>query len=430
LSSTLTIIQGVKARRIFNSRGEETVEVTVETLGGSGVAAAPAGKSRGLHEVKYYPSGGVKEAVEKVRLLVEPKLLGVDSSNQKKIDRILHEADGTENFSEIGGNTAYAVSMAVAEAAARSLGKPLFLHMAKLDAIHVPLPLGNVLGGGKHAGKGAPDIQEFLALPERAEEIGEAYQATIKVHSILGKMLERKLPDFTGGKGDEGAWAPRMGNEEALSLVVEGAEQVSSETGFKVRVGLDVASSSLWDEKKQAYVYATEGKVRDPGSQLDFMLELIEKFKLAYVEDPLQEEDFEDFAELTSKASKFGCLICGDDLFVTNRGRLEMGIRVKAATAVIIKPNQVGTLTDTWKAVETALNAGMVPVASHRSGETCDGKLAHLALAYGCPIIKTGVIGGERAAKYNELIRIQEAYPERIQPTDLSLHFKPHKFLS
>jgi len=425
LSSALTIIQGVKARRIFNSRGEETVEVTVETLGGAGIAAAPAGKSRGLHEVEYYPPRGVEEAVEKVRELIEPKLLGVDSSNQEEVDRVLREADGTESFSNIGGNTAYAVSMAAAEAASKSLGKPLFLHMAKLDEIHVPLPLGNVLGGGKHAGKGAPDIQEFLVLPEKAEKIWEAYAAAVKVHRLLGKTLERKLPDFTGGKGDEGAWAPRIGSEEALALVAEAAEQVSSEVGLRIRVGLDVASSSLWDEGKQVYVYASESKTRDGGSQLDFMLELIGKFKLAYVEDPLHEEDFEGFSELTSKASKFGCLICGDDLFVTNRRRLEAGIRVKAATAVIIKPNQVGTLTDTWEAVRAALNAGMVPVASHRSGETCDGKLAHLALAYGCPIIKTGVIGGERASKYNELIRVQETYPERIQPTDLSPHLKP-----
>ena len=185
-----------------------------------------------------------------------------------------------------------------------------------------------------------------------------------------------------------------------------------------------MASSSLWNAERKAYVYASEGKVRDEGSQLEFILELIRKFKLAYVEDPLHEEDFKGFSELTSKASRLGCLICGDDLFTTSWRRLEAGIKVEAATAVIIKPNQVGTLTDTWRAVETALKAGMVPVASHRSGETCDGKLAHLALAYGCPIIKTGVLGGERASKYNELAWIQEAYPERLNSTHLSHYLR------
>lgn len=421
---SLTIIQRVKARRIFNSRGEETVEVSIETLGGRGVAAAPAGKSRGLYEVEYYPPGGVKEAVSKIQQLVEPKLLGVDASNQEEVDRLLHEADGTENFSNIGGNAAYAVSMAAAEAAAKSLGKPLFLHLAKTGEARIPLPLGNVLGGGKHAGRGTPDIQEFLVLPEEAERIGEVYEATIKVHRLLGRMLESRLPDFTGGRGDEGAWAPRLGSEEALSMVVEASEKVSNEAGIRIRVGLDVASSSLWDRERKAYVYASEGKILDEGSQVDFILNLIEKYGLVYVEDPLHEEDFEGFAELTAKASKFGCLICGDDLFVTNQVRLVRGVKLKAASAMIVKPNQVGTLTDTWKAVSVALKAGVIPVASHRSGETCDGKLAHLALAYNCPIIKTGVLGGERASKYNELIRIQEEYPEKVKPGSLTLLMK------
>ena len=424
MTSGLTLIQSVKARRVFNSRGEETIEVTVKTVGGTGVAAAPAGKSRGKYEVEYYPPGGVREALEKVEKLVEPKLLGIDASNQALVDRLLHEVDGTENFANIGGNTAYAVSMAAAEAAARSRGLPLFLHLAKHETFRVPLPLGNVLGGGKHAGRGAPSIQEFLVIPERAEQIGQAYEATIQVHRTLGSLLEKKLSDFTRGKGDEGAWAPRLGSVEALELVVDAAEQVSSEVGFKVRVGLDVASSSFWDPTREVYVYASEGETRDKGEQLDFILELIRRFKLAYVEDPLQEEDFEGFSELTSKASTLGCLICGDDLFVTNKSRLERGARLKAATAVIIKPNQVGTLTDTWEAVSFASTSGITPVASHRSGETCDGKLAHLALAFGCPIIKTGVIGGERAAKFNELIRVQEAYPELLKPGSLEACFR------
>ena len=425
MSSSLSLIRRVRARRIFNSRGEETIEVEVETLGGRGVAAAPAGKSRGKYEVEYYPKGGVREAIEKVRSIVEPKLVGVDASDQELIDRILHECDGTENFSNIGGNTAYAVSLASATAAATARGLPLFLHLAKHDEAYLPLPLGNVLGGGKHAGKGAPDIQEFLVFPETAENYGQAYEANIKVHRLLGKLLGNKLPDFTGGRGDEGAWAPRIGSVDALELVARAAEDVSAETGVKVRVGLDVAASSLWNPEKQAYIYASEGKTRDRGEQLDFILRLIEDFKLSYVEDPLEEEDFEGFSELTSKASKFGCLICGDDLFVTNRVKLERGVKLRSATAIIIKPNQVGTLTDTWQTVSLALKSGMTPVASHRSGETCDPKLAHLAVAFGCPLIKTGVIGSERASKLNELIRLEEAYPEKLKIASLRFPSKP-----
>jgi enolase len=385
LNSSLTLVRKVKARRIFNSRGEETIEVEVETLGGKGVAAAPAGKSRGKYEVEYYPSGGVGEAIEKIEKIVEPKLLGVEASNQELVDKILHECDGTENFSNIGGNAAYAVSLAAAEAAASASNLPFFLHLAKHDELFLPLPLGNVLGGGKHAGKGAPDIQEFLVFPDSAENYGQAYQVNIMVHKALGKLLESKLEDFTGGKGDEGAWAPRIGSVGALELVVKTAEEVSAELGVKVRVGLDVAASSLWNSEKKVYLYASEGKVRDKGEQLEFILSLIRYFKLSYVEDPLEEGDFEGFSELTSKASKFGCLICGDDLFVTNQVKLEKGVKLKSATAIIIKPNQVGTLTDTWQTVSLALKSKLTPVASHRSGETCDPKLAHIAIAFGCP---------------------------------------------
>ena len=415
-----TIIEDVKARKILNSRGEATIEVEITTTDGLGVASAPSGASKGKAEAVAFPPGGVDEAIKKVEELIAPELIGLNADEQEEIDNLLHELDGTKNFTNIGGNTAYAVSLAVADAAANSYNMPLFQYLGGYLACNLPYPLGNVLGGGKHALGKVPDIQEFLVLPVGAPSFIAAAEANVKVHRKLRDMLVKVDPHFTGGKGDEGAWAPRIGSEEALALVAEASERVSDEVGFRIRVGLDVAASSLWNAERKAYVYASEGKVRDEGSQLEFILELIRKFRLAYVEDPLHEEDFEGFSELTSKASRLGCLICGDDLFTTSWRRLEAGVKVKAATAVIIKPNQVGTLTDTWRAVETALKAGMVPVASHRSGETCDGKLAHLALAYGCPIIKTGVLGGERASKYNELAWIQEAYPERLNPTNLN----------
>jgi enolase len=407
--TTLTIIQSVKARIIFNSRGEETVEVEVKTLGGSGRASAPAGKSKGKYEVAYFPPGGVREAVEKLRSTVEPRLVGLDADNQKLVDETLHEIDGTENFSRLGGNTAYAVSLASAQAAASTHGVPLFAQLAgETSNLRLPLPLGNVLGGGKHAGKGAPDFQEYLTVAEGCGSFRQAYEANLQVHRRLGKLLEERAPGFTRGKGDEGAWAPRLGNEEALEAVSKAAEEVSGEMGVKVRVGLDVAASSFWDSRSKVYRYESERRTLGREEHMDHVLRLIQEYRLAYVEDPLEEEDFQGFAELTEKAK--GCLICGDDLFVTSREKLEEGIRLKAATAVIIKPNQVGTVSDALEAAKLARGSGLVPIASHRSGETCEGHLAHLAVAFGCPLIKAGVLGGERVAKMNELLRIEENY--------------------
>ncbi|RJX16494.1 phosphopyruvate hydratase [Candidatus Bathyarchaeota archaeon] len=410
--TSLSIISGLKARRIFNSRGEETIEVEVKTLNGFGCASAPSGKSRGKYEVTPFPEGGVEEAVRRVEKYVKPKILGLDADNQEEIDKILHAVDGTENFSFIGGNTAYAVSLAVAEASASTHNQPLFYKLKKIKETILPLPLGNVLGGGKHAGKGAPDIQEFLVLPLNPKSFFEAYKANVKVHSLLGEVLTKHVNGFTGGKGDEGAWAPPLTNEKALEIVVEVAEKISDEMGFKIGVGLDFASSSLWNPKKEVYEYVGEGKKRGKDEQLDYVLSLIEKFKLVYVEDPFHEDDFESFVELTSKAKN--CLICGDDLFVTNKKKLELGVKLKAANSLIVKPNQVGTVSDTWETIKLAKASNYVPVISHRSGETTSNHIAHLAVAFGCPIIKTGVVGGERIAKLNELLRIEETLAGKV----------------
>ncbi len=413
----VSMIRSVHARKIMNSRGEETIEVEVETLGGRGRAAAPAGASRGMYEVIYYPEGGVDKSIERVERLVAPRLLGVDADDQEAVDSVLHEVDGTENFSQIGGNASYAVSIAAAVAAAASHRIPLFQALGKQASCQLPHPLGNVLGGGKHAGRGAPDIQEFLALPWRATTFREAYGAMVKVHKAVGERLERVDPTFTRGRGDEGGWAPRIDNSSALEVVVEAVEAVSAETGVEIRVGLDVAASSLWIEEKSIYRYASEEVSRDRGEQIDYIQGLIEKYKLAYVEDPVNENDFKGFAELTRRVK--GCLICGDDIFVTNVKRLKMGVEKKAANATIIKPNQIGTLSDTYKTVELADKSGYRTVVSHRSGETCDSNLAHVAVGFGCPIIKTGVVGGERAAKLNELLRIEETLKGKGVMADL-----------
>jgi len=416
--ASLSIITGLKARKIFNSRGEETVEVEVKTLGGFGCAAAPSGKSRGKYEVVPFPEGGVEKAVERFESHVKPKILGLDADNQELIDKTLHEVDGTENFGFIGGNLAYAVSLAVAEASASTHHQPLFARFGGVKRL-LPVPLGNVLGGGKHAGRGAPDIQEFLVLPFGCKSFSEAYTANTRIHRRLGSLLGEKVLGFTGGKGDEGAWAPPLTNEKALEFVLKVVEEVSGEMGVKVGVGLDVAASSLWNPKKGVYEYVGEGKNRDKGEQLEYILSLIKKFKLVYVEDPFHEDDFESFSELTGKVNK--CLICGDDLFVTNREKLSFGVKVKAANSLIIKPNQVGTVTDTYKTIVLAKSSGYVPVMSHRSGETTNTHIAHLAVGFGCPIIKTGVVGGERIAKLNELLRIEETSKGKIPFAKLNL---------
>lgn len=414
-----TVIENVTARKIFNSRGQETVEVDILTAAGFGRAAAPAGASTGKAEAVAYPEGGVDRAVAIVDDEVASELIGLNAEEQATIDRVLREIDGTKNFKTIGGNTACAVSIATAEAAACSYGVPLFQHLGGALACELPHPLGNVLGGGKHAKGKSPDIQEFLALPVEAKTFFEAAKANVTVHQKISAMLRKVDKTFTGGKGDEGAWAPNIKNEEALEIVAKACEETSREMGVKCRAGLDVAASSLWDEKKKRYVYVNEGVERDSGEQIEFVLRLIKDYNLVYVEDPVHEEDFEGFVELTKKAK--GCLICGDDVFVTNVALLAKGIKAGAGNAIIIKINQVGTLTDSWETTRMAKKAGYVPVMSHRSGETDSPYLAHLAVAFRCPIIKTGVVGGERTAKINELLRIEEALEDQGELAELSL---------
>ncbi|MEM3956556.1 MAG: phosphopyruvate hydratase [Candidatus Bathyarchaeia archaeon] len=413
------IIEDVKARKIFDSRGDVTIEVEIITAEGLGIASAPSGASKGKAEVVAYPKGGVEEAIRKVEELIAPELIGMSADEQEEIDNLLHELDGTENFMNIGGNTAYAISLAVADAAANSYSMPLFQYLGGHLACQLPYPLGNVLGGGRHALGKVPDIQEFLVLPLGAKSFIAAAEANINVHRRVRDLLVKADPNFTGGRGDEGAWAPRISNEMALEIVSRACEEVSNEIGFECRLGLDMASSTLWNPEKQRYIYANEGVERDTGAQIEYVLSLIEKYKLVYVEDPLYEDDFEGFRELTLKAK--GCLICGDDLFATNEKRLKVGVEMKAGNAVIIKVNQVGTLTDSLKTIMLAKENNYIPVISHRSGETTSSHIAHIAVGFGCPIIKTGVVGGERLAKINELIYIEEILNKRARMARLKI---------
>jgi enolase len=413
------IIKNITAQKIFNIRGEETIEIEVKTKNGFGRASAPSGASRGKGEVVPYPEGGVDQAIKRVKELVAPQLIGIDAQGQEKVDLMLHQIDGTQDFRKIGGNTSYAVSLATAEAAAASAGRPLFAQLGGQLTSELPHPLGNIIGGGKHARGKSPDIQEFLVLPVKADSFLDAARANILIHQRVGAFILKKDRTFTGGRGDEGAWAPNLKNEDALEILAKACEEVSNEIGIKCRVGLDMAASSLWDSEKECYIYPRDGVEKDSGEQLDFVLNLIQKYKLAYVEDPFHEEDFESFAELTRKVKK--CLICGDDLFVTNKERLAYGIERGVANAIIIKGNQVGTLTDAWETTILGQKAEYVPVMSHRSGETTEAHIAHLAVAFRCPIIKAGVVEGARIAIINELIRIERALGERAKMATVPL---------
>jgi len=414
-----TTIEEVRARQILNSRGNPTIEVDVYTIDGFGRASAPSGASTGRAEAAPFPKGGVKEAVKKVMETIAPEIVGLYADDQEEIDMILHEIDGTENFENIGGNTAYAVSLAVADAAADSYGLSLYQYLGGSMNSSLPYPLGNVIGGGKHAFGRATDIQEFLVLPVGASSFSAAVEANARIHRKLKGILGKMDSTFTGGKGDEGAWAPNISNDDALEALSKACSEVSEEMGFECRMGIDVAASSIWNPEKEVYVYERDGIERDTEEQIEYILSLIDRYNLIYVEDPLHEDDYEGFKELTSKAH--GCLICGDDLFVTNVKRLEKGISMKSGNAIIIKMNQVGTLTDTWRTTRLAQENGYVPVVSHRSGETEAYHIAHLAVALNAPIIKTGVVGGERIAKLNELIRIEEELGDRARMATLKV---------
>jgi enolase len=415
-----SIIEDLIARKIFNNRGEETIEVDVITAGGFGRAGAPAGKSRGKAEVVYYPTGGIELAIKKVDELIAPELAGLNADFQEEIDGTLHEIDGTEDFKNIGGNIAFAISLANAEAAANSHGLLLFQFLGGNAANTLPYPLGNCISGGQHARGKAPSIQEYLALPYGAESFLEAQTANAQIHKRVGDVLKKKSTTFNGGKSDEGAWIANITTDDAFEVIARVCEEVGNELDFECRFGIDVAASSFWKPKEEKYVYELEGIKRDTAEQLEYLISLVEKYHLAYVEDPFSEDDFDSFAELTNKAKN--CMVCGDDLFTTNTERLNNGIKLNAGNAIIIKVNQIGTLTDAAETIQVAQSNGYDAVMSHRSGDTCDWHIAHLAVAYKCPVIKTGTVEGARIAKLNELIRIEHFLGSRARMADLNIH--------
>lgn len=395
----MTLITQIRLRKVLDSRGNPTVEADVSTeSGGFGRASAPSGASTGEYEAIELP---VDEAIASARELAVPRLEGhMYAGDQRSVDRMLQEADGTDDFGEIGANSAVAISMATAKAGADVLGAPLYQHLGgAFRGSSYPTPLGNVIGGGEHATDGT-DIQEFLAVPTGAPSVSDAVFANAAVHGTVHDILSDR--GIAAEKSDEGAWSPPIADSEAFEIVAEAAETVSEEVGFTIRFGLDVAASELFDGEK--YQYGDEARTTD--EQIEYIAGLVEEYELAYVEDPLDENDYAGFETLTSRVGD-RALICGDDLFVTNTDRLSDGIERGAANSILVKPNQIGTLTDAFDAVELAIENGYGPVISHRSGETEDTTIAHLAVATAAPYIKTGAVGGERTAKLNELIRIE-----------------------
>lgn len=392
------VIERVEARTVLDSRGDLTVEAEVYTREGFGRASAPSGASTGSNEVTPFRNGSAEESVEAVREKVESELVGLNVGHQDLVDTALQDLGG-DGFGYVGGNGAVAVSLATAKAAASERGLPLFEYLGGLYAKRVPFPLGNVVGGGSHAGAGT-DIQEFLVAAEEADSARGAVLANAEVHRLTGRRVEQ-LGGLAGGRGDEGAWISTLDAPEILEVIRDVCDEVEARLDVRLGMGLDFAASELYDGSD--YVYS-DGK-RDKGAQMEYAESLCDDFDLIYVEDPLEEEDFEGFAELSSRVD---ATVCGDDLFVTNAGRIELGVELDAADAVLIKPNQVGTLTGTWMAVETAQDNGYGIVVSHRSGETSDAYLSHVATALGSPFIKCGIVGGERVSKLNELLRIEE----------------------
>lgn len=411
---TTAKISSIKAREILDSRGNPTVEVDVILSDGSfGRAAVPSGASTGEHEAlelrdgdkKRYSGKGVLKAVSNVELKIAPRLKGEDPFSQFKIDRTLITLDGTKNKGSLGANAILGVSLAVAKAAAASKDVPLYKYLGGEGARVLPVPMMNVLNGGVHADNNV-DLQEFMFMPVGASNFSNALRmGTEAFHTLKSILKKRKLSTAVG---DEGGFAPDLkSNEEALKLLIEAIETAGYKPGKDIAIALDPASSSFY--KGGEYVLKAEKKRQN--SSLDmiaFYKRWVEKYPIVSIEDGLAEDDWDGWRKLTDTLSKKTQLV-GDDLFVTNSERLKLGIQRKCANAILIKLNQIGTLTETLEAIELARKNGYKSVISHRSGETEDTTIAHLAVATNAGQIKTGSLcRSERVAKYNELLRIEE----------------------
>ncbi len=399
-------ITSVKARLIYNSRGTKTIEVDVTSDNKFlGRVCAPSGASVGKHEAVNFPDGDPQKSFQ---LLTEnsEKFLEIDSADLKSIHDTIRTLDPNPEYSKIGGAVAFAVTIASLESAAKALDVPLFQLISKEKNYRFPFPLGNILGGGAHAGPGTPDIQEILICAIGAKSIRDAIEANLSIHKELRNVLQKEDPSFTNGRGDEGGWAPKLDNEKALELSAIACENLGFTLGKEVALGVDFASSTQWSEKNKKYLYERGGFENSPEKQIDFVSNIIEKYKLVYAEDAVHEEAFEEMAELTAKFPNV--LITGDDLIVTNTEILKNAIKLKACNATILKVNQTGSLYDAIEFADVANSNNIKLITSHRSGESVDSHIAHIGIGTNSKMLKVGVVGGERIAKLNELIRLSE----------------------
>jgi len=402
----LSKISSIEGRIIYNSRGIKTIEIDVKSEGKFlGRVCAPSGASVGKYEAVSFPNGKPEESL---RIIQENshKFIGLESSDLKGIHDTLKSLDNSTNYSEIGGALAFAVTIASMESASKATGQPLFKTLSSESSFKFPFPIGNILGGGVHAGPGTPDIQEILICATGSKTIENAIETNLAVHKELRNVLEKEDSNFTNGRGDEGGWAPKLDNQKALEVSAKACENLGFTLGKEVSLGVDFASSTQWNEEKQKYVYDRAGFENSTGEQIDFAANIIEKYKLIYAEDVVHEEAFEDMAELTAKFPNI--LITGDDLIVTSKDILTKAIDSKSCNAAILKVNQAGSLYDALEFASFANQNNIKLITSHRSGESIDSQISHIGIATKSKMLKVGVVGGERVAKLNELLRLSE----------------------
>ncbi|MGC9332944.1 MAG: phosphopyruvate hydratase [Anaerolineae bacterium] len=428
----MTLIEDIRGREILDSRGNPTVEVEVYLeCGAVGRAAVPSGASTGVHEAvelrdndpARYGGKGVLEAVINVNEIIAEELWGFDALDQVALDDYLIELDGTPNKGKLGANALLGVSLATAKAAAEALGVPLYRYIGGVSARTLPVPMMNILNGGKHAMDG-PDLQEFMAMPVGAPSFAEALRWGAETYQALKKVLKAK--GYSTGIGDEGGFAPSLkSNEEAVELIIEAIQKAGYEPGVDIFVALDPAASEVFHEGK--YVLQKEGRTLSGEEMVDFYEAWVDRYPIISIEDGLAEDDWDNWV-LMSKRLGERIQIVGDDLLVTNVERLKEGIQREAANSILIKLNQIGTLTETLAAIEMAKRAGWTAVVSHRSGETEDTTIADLVVATNAGQIKTGAPArSDRVAKFNQLIRIEEELGDTSYYAGMGAFYNIHR---
>ncbi len=414
----MTTIEQVEALEIMDSRGNPTVEVEVLLADGTlGRAAVPSGASTGAHEAaelrdddeKRYNGKGVLKAVANVNEKIAEAVEGLDAREQKLIDQTMIELDGTENKANLGANAILGVSMAVARAAAEACGLPLYRYLGGASASVLPVPMMNILNGGRHGGFNI-DLQEFMVQPLGAQNFRQALQMGAEVYHALKKVLKAK--GYNTGVGDEGGFAPALkANAEAIELIVEAIANAGYEPGKDISICLDPASSEIYEDGK--YLLRSENRTLSSSEMADYYAQLVEKYPITSIEDGMAEDDWDGWVDLRKKIGDKVQLV-GDDLFVTNTKRLAKGLKLNAANSILIKVNQIGTLTETFEAIHMAVRNGWTAVVSHRSGETEDTTIADLVVATNTGQIKTGApCRSERVCKYNQLLRIERELGEQ-----------------